>query len=115
MGDQVTGVSCSSPKTSVKRTVLNSLGDVLGLNRWGSFQVGNCTSHFQYPIMCPRCKSLLQHGSLKQALAIGRKLAKCAYMPWRHLRIAVELFALARGESLQLNFAGPHDPLSNLR
>src|SRR2546423_14507823 len=64
--------------------------------------------------MTPGRQNLLSHGPFKQAFAIGREFTERTNVTRSHLRIAIELLALARRESGQLNFTGTDYAVANL-
>jgi hypothetical protein len=76
--------------------------------------ISDRAGYFQDAVVGAVAHSLLCHGALEQAFAIGGEFAEGADVAGRHLRIAVDLLA-GRGEALELLLAGAHDPLANLR
>lgn len=52
------------PERAIQRAVLDGLGDVLGLDRFSSFQVCNRSCDFEDAIMGAGGQSLLGHGAL---------------------------------------------------
>jgi hypothetical protein len=61
----------SSPIRAVEAAVLDGFGDMFRRQLRCIFQVGNGASDFENPVMGARAETLLGHGALQQALAIG--------------------------------------------
>ena len=96
------------PERPIQSSILDSFGDMLWDNRGSSFEVRNCPGNFKDTIMSPSRQTLLSHGPFKQAFAIGREFTERTNVTRPHLRIAIELLALARRESGQLKFTGTY-------
>ena len=59
------------PEGAIQCPVVNGFGDVLGLDRCRRFQVGNGASDLEYAVVGAGGQTLLGHGALQQALAVG--------------------------------------------
>jgi hypothetical protein len=64
------------PVGAVQAAVLNRFCDVLGLEVWRVFQVGDSAGHFQDAVVGASAEALLGHGAFEQAFAVGGQLAK---------------------------------------
>src|SRR5256885_8535071 len=84
--------SGSGPICPVEATVLNGFGDMFRRQIGRIFEIANCTGDLENPVVGPGTKTLLRHGALEQALAIGGETAESADVPRAHLRVAIELF-----------------------
>ena len=62
----------SRPERAVQGAVLDSLGDVLGLELRSRFEVGDRACNFQDAVVGTRAKPLLSHGTFQKPLAVGR-------------------------------------------
>ncbi len=63
--------------------------------------------------MGARAQSLLRHGTLQQALAVGGKIAVGADLPGRHLGVAINPLA-GGGEAVELDLPRLYHPLADL-
>src|SRR5579863_3600259 len=100
-------LSHSCPERPIQRPILDGFGDVFWLKAGNAFEVGDGTGYLQDAVVGARGQALLQHGTLQQALAVGRELAEDADMAGSHLGVAVDLVAGSGGKPLQLGFPGP--------
>ncbi len=99
----------SRPKRPIQGAVLDGFGDVFGLKGDLALQIGDGSGDFEDAVVGAGGESLLNHGALEQALAIGGEFAEGADVPRSHLGVAIELVAGRGGESLELNFARADD------
>ena len=53
------------PEGSIQGSVLDGLGDVLRLDCFSSFQIGDCPGYFQDAIVRARSQALLGHGAFE--------------------------------------------------
>src|SRR5262249_4084398 len=66
---------CSCPVSPIQRPVLDRLSDVLAFDLLGCVKVGDGAGQFQDAIMGAGAETLLLHGALQHALAVGSQLA----------------------------------------
>lgn len=66
------------PVGAVERAVLNSFGDVFGLNEGSVFDIGDRAGDFQDAVVRAGAQPLLGHGPFQQSFAVTGKLAEGA-------------------------------------
>ena len=66
------------PIRAVKRTVLDSFGDVFGLDLGSVFDVGDGAGDFEDAVVGTGTEALLGHGAFEQAFAVGGEVAESA-------------------------------------
>ena len=66
------------PVGPVERAVLDGFGYVFGFDGWRVFDVRDGAGYFEDAVVGAGAESLLGHGALEQALAVGGEFAKGA-------------------------------------
>ena len=66
------------PVGAVERAVLDGFGYVFGFDGRRLFDVGDGAGDFQDAVVGAGAESLLGHGALEEAFAVGRKIAEGA-------------------------------------
>src|SRR5260370_27339505 len=99
------GVAELRPVGAIQGAVLDGFGDVLGFDGRSFFDVGDGAGDFEDAVVGAGAESLLGHGALEQAFAVGGKFAEGADVAGGDLGAATKAFwgGNAAGEVL---FAG---------
>ena len=66
------------PVGAVEGAVLDGFGYVFGLDGWRLFDIGDGAGDLEDAVVGAGAESLLSHGALEQAFAVGRKIAEGA-------------------------------------
>src|SRR6266404_765512 len=105
---------CSlGPVRAVESAILDRLSNMLGNNLRRAFEVRDRACDLQDPVMRASAESLLRHGALQKALAVGGQLTICADLLRAHLRVRVNAL-LVRGKAVELQLSCPNNPGTNL-